>query len=117
MLSFHIVTTSDQGISPVINKSLHAVLVKICTSGGDQLSHSCNDGVVKKMFLNCILHLIVFMFLCECSLYPPSTNLAIFQHYQDNFQHTESDILLHTKFHGCNLPICVDELNEALFIS
>lgn len=34
-----------------MNKSLHAALVKICTSGADPLYHSWYDGVIaKKMF-------------------------------------------------------------------
>jgi hypothetical protein len=44
------VTTIGHAFSPVMNKSLHAAFVKICTNGGDPLSHSCDDGVnVRKM--------------------------------------------------------------------
>jgi len=34
-----------------MNKSLHAVLVKICTSGGGPLFHSSYDGVVARKML------------------------------------------------------------------
>ena len=39
-LFFHIITTISYTFSPVMNKNLHAVLVKICTSRGDPLSLS-----------------------------------------------------------------------------
>ena len=35
-----------------MNKSLHAALVKICTSGGGPLFHSSYDGVVAKKMLS-----------------------------------------------------------------
>jgi hypothetical protein len=44
------VTTTGCAFSSAMNKSLHAALVKICTSGGNPLSHSCDDGVVRKIF-------------------------------------------------------------------
>jgi hypothetical protein len=48
--SFHSVTTTGYTFLPVMNKSLHAALVKICTSGIDPLSHSCdNDAAVTEM--------------------------------------------------------------------
>jgi hypothetical protein len=34
-----------------MNKNLHAAFVKICTSGGDPLSHSFDDGVVVRKTL------------------------------------------------------------------
>jgi len=37
-LFFNIVTTISYLFSPAMNKSLHAMLVKICTSRGDPLS-------------------------------------------------------------------------------
>ena len=45
------VTTIGYALSPAMNKSVHAKLVKLCTSGGGPLFHSCYDGVVaRKMF-------------------------------------------------------------------
>jgi len=37
---FSIVTTISYAFSPVMNKDLHAMLIKICTTGGDPLSLS-----------------------------------------------------------------------------
>jgi hypothetical protein len=45
-LFFNIVTTIGYALSPAMNKSLHATLVKICTSGCVPLFHSLYDGVV-----------------------------------------------------------------------
>lgn len=37
-----------------VNKSLHALIVKICTSGGNSLYHSCCDStIVKKILSTC----------------------------------------------------------------
>jgi hypothetical protein len=47
-LSFHIDTTAGYAFSPAMKKRLHTALVKICTTGGDSLSHSCDDGDVRK---------------------------------------------------------------------
>jgi hypothetical protein len=49
---FDIVTTIGYALSPALNKSLHAALVKICTSGGDPLFHSSYDGVVARKMLS-----------------------------------------------------------------
>jgi hypothetical protein len=43
---FDIVTAIGFALSPAINKSLDAALVKICTSGVGTLFHSSYDGVV-----------------------------------------------------------------------
>jgi len=45
-LFFNLITTTSYAFLPVMNKSLHATLVKICTSKGDPLFHSCCDGVI-----------------------------------------------------------------------
>jgi len=37
ILFFHKVSTSGYAFSPAMNKSLRAVLIKICASGGDPL--------------------------------------------------------------------------------
>jgi len=37
MLFFSIATTTSYAFLPAVNKSLHAVLIKVCTSGGDPL--------------------------------------------------------------------------------
>ena len=37
--------------SPVVNKSLHATFVKICTSRGDPLVHSRYDGITARKML------------------------------------------------------------------
>jgi hypothetical protein len=34
-----------------MNKSLHTALLKICTSVGDPLSHSCDDGIIARKTL------------------------------------------------------------------
>jgi hypothetical protein len=50
-LFFDIVTTTGYALSPAMNKSLHAALVKICTSGGGPLFHGLYDGVVARKML------------------------------------------------------------------
>jgi hypothetical protein len=57
ILLFHIVTSTGYALSPAMNKSLHAALIKICTSGGDPLSHSCINGVVIRKMLLALVHL------------------------------------------------------------
>ena len=52
MLFFDIGTTIGYALSPVMNKSLHAALVKICTSGGGPLFHSSYDGVIARKMLS-----------------------------------------------------------------
>lgn len=49
---FTIVTTMGCSFSTVMNKSLHAVLVKICSSGCDPLFHSCYGGIVRRKMLS-----------------------------------------------------------------
>jgi hypothetical protein len=51
-LFFDLVTTIGYALSPAMNKSLHAALVKICTSGGGVLFHSSYDGVVARKMLS-----------------------------------------------------------------
>jgi len=51
-LFFDIVTTIGYALSPAMNKSLHAALVKVCTSGGGPLFHSSYDGVVARKMLS-----------------------------------------------------------------
>ena len=50
-LFFYIVTTIGYAISPAMNKSLHATLVKNFTSGGGPLFHSSYDSVVARKML------------------------------------------------------------------
>ena len=50
-LFFDIVTTIGYALSPAMNKSLHAALVKTRTSGGGPLFHSWYDGVVARKVL------------------------------------------------------------------
>ena len=45
-LFFNTVTTTSCAFSPVMNESLPATFIKICTSRGDPLFHSCYDHVV-----------------------------------------------------------------------
>ena len=52
MLFFNIVTAIGYALSPAMNKSLHAALIKICTSGGGPLFHSSYDGVVARKMLS-----------------------------------------------------------------
>jgi len=51
-LFFDIVTTIGYALSPAMNKSLHAALVKICTSGGGPLFHSSYNGVAARKMLS-----------------------------------------------------------------
>lgn len=51
-LLFLIVTNSGYAFPPAMNESLHAVLVKICTSRHDPLFHSSNDGVIDRKILS-----------------------------------------------------------------
>lgn len=44
-LFFSLVTTISHAFLLVMNKSLHAMLVKISTNRGDPLFHDCNDGM------------------------------------------------------------------------
>jgi len=50
-LFFDVVTTIGYALSPAMNKSLHAVLVKICTSGDGPLFHGSYDGVIARKML------------------------------------------------------------------
>jgi hypothetical protein len=50
-LFFDLVITNGYALSPEMNKSLHAALVKTCTSRGVQQFHSLYNGIVaRKMF-------------------------------------------------------------------
>jgi len=51
MLFFNIVTTIKYALLPVMNKSLHVMHVKTCSSGGDPLFHSYYDGIVARKAL------------------------------------------------------------------
>ena len=51
MLFFDIVITTGYTLSPAMNKTLHAMLVKICTIGGGPLFHSSYYGVVARTML------------------------------------------------------------------
>ena len=48
-LLFNIVTTISYAFSPAMNKSLHAMLVKMCTSRNDPYLPICYDGVIAEM--------------------------------------------------------------------
>jgi len=50
-LFFDFVITIGYALSPAMNKSQHAVLVKICTSGGGPQFHSSYDGVVARKMM------------------------------------------------------------------
>ena len=56
-LFFNTVTIISNAFSPAMNKSLHAILIKICTNGGASLSHSCQDGVIARKMLPHTVHL------------------------------------------------------------
>ena len=47
----NIVLTIDYAFLPVVDKNLHAMLIKICTSGDDQLFDSCYDHIVSRSML------------------------------------------------------------------
>ena len=61
--------------------------------------------------------MLFFLFSCENSWDPPSTNPVIFQYHHHHFQCTEVNIQLCTQFPRYDLLICVDELIEMVFIS
>ena len=48
---FNIIITISCMCLPAMNKSLHDDLIKICTSGGDPVFHSCSDGIVARKML------------------------------------------------------------------
>ena len=47
----NIVLTINYAFLPVVDKNLHATLIKIYTSGGDPLFHSCYGDTTWKMLL------------------------------------------------------------------
>jgi hypothetical protein len=47
-LFFEIVNTIGYALSPAMYKSLHAALVRICTSGDGPLFHSSYDGLIAR---------------------------------------------------------------------
>ena len=50
-LTFNLVTNINCAPSSVMNKSLHPMLVKISTNGGDPLLHSyCEGAFARRMF-------------------------------------------------------------------
>ena len=61
-------------------------------------------------------HSMSFVVLCKHPRDPPGTNFAIIQLPQHRFQCITADIKPCTQFPGYYLPICTDELIEALFI-
>ena len=57
---FKIVTTISYAFLPEMNKSLHTTLIKISTSRGDPLFHSCYDGIIaRKMLPMQSIHLLL----------------------------------------------------------
>jgi len=50
-LFFNIVISISYAFSTVMIKSLHAVLIKICTGRGDSLFHGCYDDVIARKTL------------------------------------------------------------------
>jgi len=51
ILYFDIVTTIGYALLPAMNKSLHAMLLNICTRGGGPRFHSSYDGVIARKML------------------------------------------------------------------
>ena len=68
------------------------------------------------LMVNLLSTVVFFLVLGKHLMDSPGTDFAIFQCCQYCFQHIQSNIQLCTQFPGCNLPICVDELTEMLFI-
>jgi hypothetical protein len=143
-LFFNIVPTIGYALSPAMNKSLHAALVNICTSGGGPVFHSSYDGVVaRKMSTHSIFHRPEQMGVrrrqirtvrwvwydspanIDSVLHSLQTGLGagvivlqeIFQRCLLHFQRIEADIQLRTQFPCRNPPICAYELIETLFVS
>jgi len=56
------------------------------------------------------------MFLCEHLWDPPGATFAVFQCCHHCFHCIEAYIQLRTQYPSHNLPICMDELVESLFI-
>ena len=50
-LFFNVVTTISYALIAAMNKSLHAVLIRICTSGGDTLFYNCYNSIVARKIL------------------------------------------------------------------
>ena len=50
-LFFNILAIVSYAFLPAMNKSLHATLIKICTSGDDPLFHNYCDGIVARKML------------------------------------------------------------------
>ena len=98
IIFFNTVTTVSCAFSRVINKSLHAMLVKICTSSGDSLVRNCYDGVIARKML-----LTQFNFQCSnihC-LVPIVIQKELLNDNGYNFFHMEefnSTLLQHVHF-------------------
>ena len=75
---------------PVMNKSLLAVLVNICSSRGDPLFHSCYDAVVARKMLptQCIFHCAHSHCVVSIQQALMNVNGCIFFFYAEELTHT-----------------------------
>ena len=66
----NLVTAVSCALSPAVTESLHAMLVKICTSRGDPLFHSfCNNVTAREMLLlQSIFHWLEQMKVRRCQI-------------------------------------------------
>jgi hypothetical protein len=51
------VTTAGYAFLSAMNKCLHAGPIKICTSGGGSVSHTCDGGITVMKIAACVVHL------------------------------------------------------------
>ena len=103
-LFFNIVTTISYAFLLTMSKSLHAMLMKICTSRGDPPFHSCYDSDVAEMH-----HPPHY---CAHIHWLVSTNIQQMLTNTSGWNYDEfSDIPLlnthyHVRHHSVRLPLC-----------
>ena len=99
-LFFNTVTTISCAFSPVMNKSLYAAIITICTSRDDPLSLM----PLLKRSTHCLTVLTSTVGVCK-----PSSSVNR-HHYFSTWRNSVSPLLLHTHFHVrhhyVRLPLC-----------
>ena len=102
-LFFHIITTISYTFSPVMNKNLHAVLVKICTSRGDPLSLS---ALLKctTLCLHCAhIHCLVSINIQQESMNVNGGNFLCMEQFSDT---PLLHMYFHIRHHFVRLSLC-----------
>ena len=106
-LFLNTVTISSYAFSPAMNMSLHAALIKTCTSEGHLVFHSCYNSVVAKMHHPSTslshIHCLVSRNIQQVSVNVSGCNFFRMEEFNDT-------TLLHTHFyvryHFVKLPFC-----------